>query len=99
MAGQLDHAGALIARVLALDPTFVWGWERSGWVNAHLGEPDKAIRHLTEAIRLDPRPPSAANGRLCAGFSTELDPRFELSETCFEPPLLALEQADAIGEL
>jgi adenylate cyclase len=32
MAGQLDHAGALIARVLALDPTFVWGWERSGWV-------------------------------------------------------------------
>ena len=70
MAGQLDHAGALIARVLARDPTFVWGWERSGWVNAYLGEPATAIKHFKEAIRLDPRPPSAARliGIGCAHF-------------------------------
>ena len=70
MAGQLDHAGALIARVLALDPTFVWGWERSGWVHAYLGEPDAAIKHFKEAIRLDPRPPNATRliGIGCAHF-------------------------------
>jgi len=70
MAGQLDHAGALIARVLALDPTFVWGWERSGWVNAYVGEPDTAIQHFNEATRLDSRPPNASRliGIGCAHF-------------------------------
>jgi TolB-like protein len=59
MAGQFDHADALITRVLALDPTFAWGWERSGWLNAFAGKPETAIRHFGEAARLDGRPPSA----------------------------------------
>src|SRR5262249_863427 len=54
MAGHLDPARTLIDRVLALDPTFVSGWERSGWVRAFAGEPDTAIRHFEQAIRLDP---------------------------------------------
>ena len=53
MSGEFDHADALIARVLALDPTFVWGWERSGWLNAYKGEPDTAIAHFKRANRLD----------------------------------------------
>jgi TolB-like protein/AraC-like DNA-binding protein len=70
MAGQLDHAGVLIARVLALDPTFVWGWERSAWVRAYLGEPDAAIRHFDQATRLDSRPPNPNRliGIGCAHF-------------------------------
>ena len=70
MAGQLDHAGALIARVLALDPTFVWGWERSGWLKAFAGEPEAAIKHFDQATRLDPRPPNANRliGIGCAHF-------------------------------
>jgi hypothetical protein len=28
---------------LAADRTFVWAWERSGWLNAYTGEPDTAI--------------------------------------------------------
>ena len=59
MAGQFDHAGALITRALALDPTFAWGWERSGWLNAFAGKPETAIRSFGEAARLDRRPPSA----------------------------------------
>jgi len=55
MAGDFEHAEALIARVLALDPTFVWGWERSGWLNAFRGEPGTAIAHFEEANRLDGR--------------------------------------------
>jgi adenylate cyclase len=70
MAGQFDHAHALIARVLALDPTFAWGWERSGWLNAFAGEPETAIRHFKEATRLDRRPPEANRliGIGCAHF-------------------------------
>ena len=70
MAGQLEHAGALIARVLALEPTFIWGWERSGWVRAFAGEPEVAIKHFEQASRLDPRPPSASCmiGIGCAHF-------------------------------
>ena len=70
MSGQLDHASALINRVLALEPTFVWGWERSGWVNAYIGEPQLAIEHFSHATRLDPSPPNASRliGIGCAHF-------------------------------
>jgi TolB-like protein/AraC-like DNA-binding protein/tetratricopeptide (TPR) repeat protein len=59
MAGQFDHAGALITRALARDPTFAWAWERSGWLNAFAGKPETAIGHFSEAARLERRPPSA----------------------------------------
>jgi TolB-like protein len=70
MAGQLGQARALIARALALDPTSVWAWERSGWMRAFGGEPDTAIKHFGEAARLDPRPPNASRliGIGCAHF-------------------------------
>ena len=70
MAGQLDHADALIARTLELDPTFVWGWERSGWVKAYSGNPETAVRHFEQATRLDSRRPNAnrLTGLGCAHF-------------------------------
>jgi tetratricopeptide (TPR) repeat protein len=70
MAGQLDHAGALIARTLELDPTLVWGWERSGWLNAYSGNAETAVRHFEQATRLDPRRPNAnrLSGLGCAHF-------------------------------
>ena len=70
MAGQLDHAEALIARTLELDPTLVWGWERSGWVKAYSGNAEAAVRHFDQATRLDPRPPNAnrLTGLGCAHF-------------------------------
>jgi adenylate cyclase len=70
MAGQLDRADALIARTLELDPTLVWGWERSGWVNAYSGNAEAAVRHFDQATRLDPRRPNAnrLTGLGCAHF-------------------------------
>jgi adenylate cyclase len=70
MAGQLDHAGVLIARALELDPSLVWGWERSGWVNAYSGNAETAIKHFEQATRLDPRRPNASRltGLGCAHF-------------------------------
>jgi AraC-like DNA-binding protein/tetratricopeptide (TPR) repeat protein len=61
MARQLDMADALIARVLALDPSSAWAWERSGWLKTFAGEPESAIAHFRRAICLDPDGPSNAN--------------------------------------
>jgi adenylate cyclase len=70
MAGQLDHASALISRSLELDTALVWGWERSGWLYAYGGNADIAIRHFEQATRLDPRRPNASRltGLGCAYF-------------------------------
>ena len=70
MAGQLDHAADLIARALELDPTLVWGWERSGWLNAYAGNAETAIKHFDQATTLDPRRPNAnrLTGLGCACF-------------------------------
>lgn len=70
MAGQLDHAGALVARTLELDPTLVWSWERSGWLNAYSGNAETAVRHFEQATRRDPRRPNAnrLSGIGCAYF-------------------------------
>src|SRR5215467_15352710 len=53
MAGQLDHARALISRALELDPTLVWSWDRSGWLNAYAGNAKTAIKHFEQATRRD----------------------------------------------
>jgi adenylate cyclase len=70
MAGQMSDANTLNARALALDPTLVWAWERSGWLNAYNGRPETAIRHFKQAIRLDPSAPNANRliGIGCAYF-------------------------------
>lgn len=70
MAGQLDHARALIWRTLELDPTLIWSWERSGWLNAYSGNAEDALRDFKQATRLDPRRPNAnrLTGLGCACF-------------------------------
>jgi adenylate cyclase len=70
MAGQLDHADGLIARSLELDPTLVWSWERSGWINAYSGNAEAAVRDFHQATKLDPRRPNAnrLTGLGCAHF-------------------------------
>jgi tetratricopeptide (TPR) repeat protein len=70
MAGQLCHAGALISRSLELDPTLVWSWERSGWLEAYSGNATLAMTHFEQAIRLEPRRPNASRltGLGCACF-------------------------------
>ena len=70
MAGQFNHARALISRSLELDPTLVWSWDRSGWLNAYLGDAEAAVRDFEQATRLDPRRPNATRltGLGCAYF-------------------------------
>jgi tetratricopeptide (TPR) repeat protein len=70
MAGHFDYADELVGRALALDPTFVWAWDRRGWLNAFRGEPEAAIEDFDRATRLDSRPQSGIRliGIGCAHF-------------------------------
>ena len=81
MAGQFDHARALISRSLELDPTLVWSWDRSGWLNTYLGNVEAALRDFEQATRLDPRGPNAIRltGLGCAYFDAG---RYEEAVRC-----------------
>ena len=58
MVGDSDRALVLIDRARDLNPNFATVWYASGTVRAFRGgEPDRAIDHLTRAIRLSPFDP------------------------------------------
>ena len=46
---------ALVDRALALNPNFARGWQMSGILRMWAGQPDIAIEHVDEALRLSPR--------------------------------------------
>jgi TolB-like protein/Tfp pilus assembly protein PilF len=51
---DLAHGRLLVDRALALNPSLVDGWSRSGWINVWSGNPALAVEHLKRAIRHDP---------------------------------------------
>jgi tetratricopeptide (TPR) repeat protein len=54
VAGEVDEGAKLIQRALVLNPNLAWAWYFSGWVKIYLGEPETAIQHATQAMRLSP---------------------------------------------
>jgi TolB-like protein/DNA-binding winged helix-turn-helix (wHTH) protein len=46
---------ALVDRALALNPSYARGWQISGVLRSWAGQPDNAIEHVDEALRLSPR--------------------------------------------
>ena len=54
VAGEIDEGATLIQRALVLNPNLAWAWYFSGWVKIYLGEPETAIQHATQAMRLSP---------------------------------------------
>jgi adenylate cyclase len=60
-SNRADRGAGLIARALAINPNFAPGWHYSGWVHIWTGQPDIAIQHLHNALRLNPRDPLIFN--------------------------------------
>ena len=46
---------ALVDRALALNPSYARGWHTSGVLRLWAGQPDAAIQHIGNALRLSPR--------------------------------------------
>jgi len=52
------EAGALfIDRARTLNPNLAYAWSTSGWIRVSLGEPEVAIAHFAQAMRLSPLDP------------------------------------------
>jgi TolB-like protein/class 3 adenylate cyclase len=69
--GNLDAGAALIDRARALDPNLAAAWHLSAWTRINLREPEAAIEHLTQAMRLNPLDPllfGMQNGMAAAHF-------------------------------
>jgi adenylate cyclase len=58
---QVSRGAVLIARSLALNPNFAAGWHYSGWVHIWMAQPETALQHLQNALRLNPRDPLVFN--------------------------------------
>jgi TolB-like protein len=54
---DIDSGAVFIDRALKLNPKLPAAWYVSGWIRLLLGDPEIAIEHLTQAIRLGPFDP------------------------------------------
>lgn len=57
VAHDLDNGPAILDRALSLNPNHALALINAGWTKAFLGEPDMAIKHVTDAMRLSPLDP------------------------------------------
>jgi TolB-like protein len=59
----LDHdAGAtFVKRALTLNPNLALGWFSSTWINVWMGQPEPALEHIQNAMRLSPVDPLMPN--------------------------------------
>jgi adenylate cyclase len=77
VAHDLDNGPAFIERALALNPNLSWALHSSGWTRAFLGEPDAAIKHLSDAMRLSPLDPLSFRAQSGIAFANFLAGRYE----------------------
>lgn len=67
LAGDLDGGAALLDRAKVLNPNLAAAWFLGGFVRAWRGDPDSAIEHFTQAMRLSPLDPETY--RMQAGMA------------------------------
>ena len=61
VVGDAEGGAALLDRALALNPNYASAWVNSGWTLVWLGDSDKAIERIMEAMRLSPLDPSLSH--------------------------------------
>jgi AraC-like DNA-binding protein/tetratricopeptide (TPR) repeat protein len=69
---DLDTAGLVIRKALAVDGGSAWAWSRSGWIDVYKGEAETAIERFKIALDLAPQDSLAFNSMLgigCAYFN------------------------------
>jgi TolB-like protein/class 3 adenylate cyclase len=77
VAHDLDNGPAFIERALALNPNLSWALYSGGWTKAFLGEPDAAIKHLSDAMRLSPFDPLGFRAQSGIAFANFLAGRYD----------------------
>jgi adenylate cyclase len=74
VVGGVEGGAALLARALALNPNDALAWFLRGWTFVWLGDSEKAIDRVMQAMRLSPLDPSliqSLSGMAHAHFHAE----------------------------
>jgi TolB-like protein/class 3 adenylate cyclase len=75
--GDIDAALALVDHSLAVNPSFAFGWYRSGMLRLWAGQPDVAIEHFETSLRLNPRDRMEGRSLTAIGIALFLQRRFD----------------------
>ena len=84
---DLDDGPAIRDRALALSPNLAHALINSGWTKAFLGEPDLAIKHINDAMRLSPLDPLIFRTRAAVAFAHFVAGRYDESSLWAERAL------------
>src|SRR5262249_35694025 len=87
VAHDLDDGPTILDRALALGPNLAGALISSGWTKGFLGEPDLAIKHINDAMRLSPLDPMSFRTRAALAFAHFVAGRYEESSTWAERAL------------
>jgi tetratricopeptide (TPR) repeat protein len=110
VVGDLDDGAAFIDRALVLNLNLAWAWLFSGWVKVWLGEPEVAIEHIAQALRLSPHDPdvfsmqsATASAHFIAGRYAEAlswaETAMRVRPTFLQAPLAAAASGALAGRL
>src|SRR6516165_4127778 len=84
---DVEAGAALIDRALQLNPNLAEAWHFSGWVRIYLGEPEVAIEHLTQAMRLSPLDPLTFVAQMATAFAHFFAGRYDDASSWAEKAL------------
>jgi TolB-like protein/class 3 adenylate cyclase len=87
LAQDLNNGAAFIDRALTLNPNLAWALQSSGWTRAFLGDPDIALKHLSDAMRLSPLDPHSFRAEGGMAFANLIARRYDEAVTWAEAAL------------
>jgi TolB-like protein len=84
VAHEFDDAAAFMDRGLAVNPNLAQAWMLSSWLRIWRGEPDLALDHIAQAMRLSPVDPSLYGMVGAAAYAHFLAGRYEVASSYAE---------------
>jgi TolB-like protein/Tfp pilus assembly protein PilF len=88
VVGDLDAGTALFDRALALNSNLAIAWNASGWLKSRLGDPELALQHLAQAVRLSPLDPMMFNMHAGVAFAHFFAGRYDEASLLAEKILM-----------
>ena len=79
VAHEFDDAAAFMDRGLAVNPNLAQAWVLSSWLRIWRGEPDLALDHVAQAMRLSPVDTSRHSMMAAAAFAHLLAGRYDVA--------------------
>jgi TolB-like protein len=84
VAHEFDDAAVFMDRGLAVNPNLAQAWILSSWLRVWRGEPDLALDHVAQAMRLSPVDPSLYGMLGAAAYAHFLAGRYDVASSYAE---------------